>query len=152
MTVENSRSNVWKSACFLYCFVASVSSQLWTDKGGGGGDADAVTFLTDFGNASAKGRVLWTGRGQSSSGRCRGAVTKLRRDEATVVSSHYGYGQEPYPADYHCRWLFIPDECDLGVECQLGTKRNLRRSRNSFGRYVFVQITMSFSGSRRQFC
>ncbi len=118
--------------------VISVSGenppQLWSDNGGGVDDDDDLSFLREGGlsDRDGEGRVLWTGRGKSSS--CRGSVTKLRRDEATVVRSHRGYGQEPYPDDYHCRWLFIPEGCDLGVDCDMGTRRNLRRSRNSFGR------------------
>jgi len=61
---------------------------------------------------------------------CQGSLTALKRDEATLAKSHAGYGQEPYPEDYFCRWLFLPDGCDLGVECDVGTKRNLRRSRS----------------------
>ncbi len=124
--------------------------QLWSDAGGGSGSnaVETLDLLTDYASTDADGRVLWTGRRESSS--CRGTVTHLRRDQATVIKSHYGYGLEPYPADYNCRWLFIPDECDLGVECSMGTRRNLRRSRNSFGRQevgsviLFLQFTCTY--------
>ena len=79
--------------------------------------------------SDSDGRSAWTGRKQSS--QCRGAITKLKKDEATVLKSHFGYGKQPYPEDYQCRWLFIPDDCNLGIECSLGTNYNRRRGRTS---------------------
>lgn len=63
---------------------------------------------------------------------CRSTVTTLRKDEAMVLKSHQSYGMEPYPENYLCRWLFIPDDCNLALKCDLGTFRNLRRSRSRF--------------------
>ena len=48
-----------------------------------------------------EGRAIWTGTGKSS--QCRGTVTQLAKDEATVLKSHYSYGLQPYPENYHCR-------------------------------------------------
>jgi hypothetical protein len=57
-------------------------------------------------------------------------VTSLSSGEATIVKSHASYGVDPYPGDYLCRWLFLSvDGCSLGLECKIGTRRNLRRSR-----------------------
>ena len=75
-----------------------------------------------------EGRAIWTGKAKSD--HCRGSVTHLSANEATILKSHRGYGKTPYPANYNCRWLLIPQECDLGLECNLGTYRNLRRSRS----------------------
>ena len=61
---------------------------------------------------------------------CRGSATSLSAGEATVVWSHASYGSDPYPANYLCRWLFLPvDGCQIGLQCRLGTRRNMRRSR-----------------------
>lgn len=75
-----------------------------------------------------QGRAIWTGREKSNN--CRGSVTHLKENEATLLRSHRGYGKTPYPPDYDCRWLLIPQDCDLGLECDIGTYRNLRRSRS----------------------
>ena len=118
-------------AGFLLHPASGESPQLWSDGGGGSGEEDGAVDVRDILAQGGEGRVLWTG-GHSSV--CRGSVTHLRRDEATLLRSHSGYGRSPYPPDYMCRWLVIPDRCDLAVECGVDTKANDRRSRNSFRR------------------
>jgi hypothetical protein len=102
---------------------------------------DDATFLKELVSApdSRQARALFSGGGGNnnvaaaaeSGGRsCRGSVTSLSSGEATIVKSHASYGVDPYPGDYLCRWLFLSvDGCSLGLECKIGTRRNLRRSR-----------------------
>ena len=52
---------------------------------------------------------------------CRGSATSLSAGEATVVWSHASYGSDPYPANYLCRWLFLPvNGCQIGLQCRRG--------------------------------
>ncbi len=91
-------------------------------------EASVVEALSS-GTVVPESRVLWTGRDRSK--QCGGTVTTLKKNEATVLKSHYRYGIEPYPEDYYCRWLFIPEDCELGIECDVETASNDRRSRTS---------------------
>ena len=52
---------------------------------------------------------------------CRGSTTSLAAGDATVVKSHASYGSDPYPANYLCRWLFLPlNGCQIGLQCRRG--------------------------------
>ena len=37
-------------------------------------------------------------------------------------SNQSGYGYNPYPNDFRCRWIFQPQECDLSVVCYVSTR------------------------------
>eukprot|EP00095_Tigriopus_kingsejongensis_P002797 snap_masked-scaffold157_size297442-processed-gene-1.8 protein:Tk02797 transcript:snap_masked-scaffold157_size297442-processed-gene-1.8-mRNA-1 annotation:"coagulation factor xi" len=96
-------------------------------------------FLHDFPGSSGvnvgeerQGRKISSSLDEGKQHECRSTVTTLRKDEATVLKSHHGYGLEPYPENYSCRWLFLPDDCNLALKCDVGTFRNLRRSRSRF--------------------
>ena len=53
--------------------------------------------------------------------KCRGSTTSLAAGDATVVKSHASYGSDPYPANYLCRWLFLPvNGCQIGLQCRRG--------------------------------
>ena len=77
----------------------------------------------------ADGKILTTlGGGNAGSEdeakvhRCRGSTTSLSAGEATVAKSHASYGRDPYPANYLCRWLFLPvGGCQIGLQCREGT-------------------------------
>ena len=68
---------------------------------------------------------------------CQGEKLVLRAGEGTSIRSHRGYGYQPYPQDYRCRWIFQvsrdladlspgtdvqPVLCDLAVVCYLRTR------------------------------
>ena len=71
------------------------------------------------------GKILTTGAADGSSSSsdelhvCHGSVTSLSAGDATVVKSHASYGSDPYPANYLCRWLFLPvNNCQIGLQCR----------------------------------
>ena len=75
----------------------------------------------------ADGKILTTLGGGSADSeeakvhRCRGSTTSLSAGEATVAKSHASYGRDPYPANYLCRWLFLPvGGCQIGLQCREG--------------------------------
>ena len=67
---------------------------------------------------SRHARAIWLPSKSNPS--CTGGVVSILQGQTKTLTSHRAYGHQAYPSDYQCRWLVLPDACDLSLVCDLG--------------------------------
>lgn len=69
-------------------------------------------------DTNRRARAIWLP--SKANPQCTGGVVSMLDGQTKEVSSHRSYGHQAYPSDYQCRWLVLPDACDLSLVCDLG--------------------------------